>query len=222
MSLPDLLPEHAKPLEILHETRWMDALMNQSAPPAVSVPAISSIGAWRTSIAVRPEQVQAAQDLVQRRYAWRGYRMSQQASAVEQGLQVVLLAQNAGRLMGTLTVRPDSPRGLYAESSYGDEIHALRKRGHRLGELCRLAVEEGADWRAALDALVQSAYLVTHVVHALTDVLIEVNPRHVRFYRRVFGFAVAAAERMCERVGAPSMLLRLDLECFSRRLRLAA
>jgi hypothetical protein len=49
-----------------------------------------------------------------------------------------------------------------------------------------------------------------------------VNPRHVRFYRRVFGFAVAAAERVCERVGAPSVLLRLDLECFGRRLQLAA
>jgi hypothetical protein len=68
---------------------------------------------------------------------------------------------------------------------------------------------------------VQSAYLITRVVHALTDVVIEVNPRHVRFYQRVFGFVVGAAERMCERVGAPSVLLRLDLERFGRKLQLA-
>jgi hypothetical protein len=98
----------------------------------------------------------------------------------------------------------------------------MRRQGHRLGELVRLAVEEGADWRAALDALVQSAYLITRVVHALTDVVIEVNPRHVRFYQRVFGFAAAAAERFCERVGAPSVLLRLDLERFGQRLQVAA
>jgi hypothetical protein len=221
MTLPDVLPEqHAKPLEMIHETRWMDALINQSTPPRVTVPSISSRGGWRTSIAIRPEQIEAADELVSRRYAWRGYRVSEESKA--KGLRVVLLAQHAGRLMGTLTVRPDSPYGLFAEKSYGDEIHAMRKRDHRLGELCKLAVEEGADWRATLDALVQSAYLVTRVMHALTDVVIEVNPRHVRFYKRVFGFTAAAAERYCERVGAPSLLLRLDLERFGRDLQLAA
>jgi len=46
----------------------------------------------------------------------------------------------------------------------------LRHAGRRVGELVKLAVEEGADWKAALDALGQSAYLVARVVHALTDV----------------------------------------------------
>ena len=86
----------------------------------------------------------------------------------------------------------------------------------------KLAVEEGVDWKAALNALVQSAYLVTRVVHALTDVLIEVNPRHVRFYERVFGFVVAATERVCTRAGAPSILMQLDLAQFARRLQLSA
>jgi hypothetical protein len=220
MNMPDLQAEHAKPLEIIHETRWMDALMNRSAPPpAVVVPPIASYAGWRTSIAVRPAQIQAADSLVARRYAWRGYRFAEGNDS--SGLQVVLLAQNAGRLMGTLTVRPDTPSGLFAENSYAHEIHEWRKGGHRLGELVKLAVEEGADWRVTLDSLVQSAYLITRVVHALTDVVIEVNPRHVRFYQRVFGFVVGAAERMCERVGAPSVLLRLDLERFGRKLQLA-
>jgi hypothetical protein len=38
----------------------------------------------------------------------------------------------------------------------------------------------------------------------------------------VFGFAAGAAERFCERVGAPSVLLCLDLERFGRKLQLAA
>ena len=86
----------------------------------------------------------------------------------------------------------------------------------------KLAVEEGADWREALDSLVHSAYVVTRLLHGLTDVVIEVNPRHVRFYQRVFGFTVAAAERVCVRAGAPAVLLRLDLEQFGRKLQLAA
>src|SRR5205807_9688675 len=89
----------------------------------------------------------------------------------------------------------DAP--LLAEKTYGGEIERLRQGGRRVGELVKFAVEEGADWKAAMDALGQSAYLVARVIHALTDVVIEVNPRHVRFYRRVFGFAVAAAGRLC-------------------------
>ncbi len=226
MNLHDVPPQHAKPLEIIHETRWMTALMSKQPSPAVTIPPIFSCAGWHTSIAVRQEQIRAAEDLIDRRYAWRGYRLAStkvsDASDGDEGLRVMLLAQNGGKLMGTLTVRPDTPHGLLAEESYFAEIRELRRDGHRLGELVKLAVEEDADWKAALDALVQSAYLITRVVHALTDVVIEVNPRHVRFYQRVFGFTVAAAQRFCERAGAPSVLLRLDLERFGHRLQLAA
>ena len=190
--------------------------------PATSLPPPAHAG-WHISIAVRPDQLRAAEDLVARRYAWRGYQVrSPEAHSVQQTRPVVLLAQHAGRLMGTLTVRPGAPLELLAQASYADEIAELRSQGHLLGEVVKLAVEEGADSRRAMDALVQSAYWITHVVHGLTDVLIEVNPRHVRFYERVLGFVVAAEERRCERVGAPSVLLRLELASFGRRLRLAA
>jgi hypothetical protein len=218
--------QNLRPLEIVHETRWMDALMERVPAPRVTLPPISSYAGWHTAIAVRQEEIRAAEDLVCRRYAWRGYRQSatkpSEGFGADEGLRVMLLARKAGRLMGTLTVRPDTPHGLFAEHTYVDEIQQLRREGHRLGEIVKLAVEEGADWKSALDALVQSAYLITRVVHALSDVVIEVNPRHVRFYERVFGFVVAAAERLCERVGAPSVLMRLDLERFGQRLQLAA
>lgn len=171
--------------------------------------------------------MRAAEELVRRRYEWRGYQVStaqspDPATVHASTPRIVLLAENAGRVVGTLTVRPDAPHGLLAERTYGDQISSMRSDGHRIGELVKLAVEEGADWRAVLDSLVQSAYMVTRVVLALTDVVIEVNPRHVRFYQRVFGFVVAASERVCERVGAPAVLLRLDLQQFGRRLQLAA
>ena len=35
----------------------------------------------------------------------------------------------------------------------------------------------------------------------------------------VFGFAAAAEQRMCPRVGAPAVLLRLELDRFEARLR---
>ena len=181
----------------------------------------------RTVVAVHPDQLQAAEHLVRRRYAWRGYQTSSnddfdRTAPYMEGQPVTLLAEDGGRLLGTLTVRPDSAHGLLAEESYGEEIERLRNEGRRVGELIKLAVEERVDWKAALNALVESAYLITHAVHALTHVLIEVNPRHVLFYQRVFGFAVAAAERLCVRAGAPSVLMQLDVVQFGRRLQLSA
>ena len=221
MSLQQVAPQRITTLEITHEAPRMDALLDRPRR-AVAVP---SHAGWHTSIAVRPDQFWAAEDLVGRRYAWRGYNTEAPGStpcSPEDGSRVVLLAQHAGRLMGTLTVRRDATQGLLAENAYADQIQEMRGDGRRLGELVKLAIEEAVDWRAALDALVQSAYLVTRVVQGLTDVVIEVNPRHVRFYRRVFGFVLAGAERFCERAGAPCVLLALDLERFGQRLQLAA
>ena len=235
-----LFEHHKFPLEISPTGQWVHSLLQSShfrnsshsnLDPAVNVgvhlpPHLLLEGGLRTVVALQPEQHRAAEHLVRRRYAWRGYQASNddfdQTAACAEGHSVTLLAEDRGRLLGTLTVRPDSPRGLLAEESYNTEIERLRSEGRRVGELVKLAVEEGVDWKAALNALVQSAYLITHVVHALTDVLIEVNPRHVRFYERVFGFVVAAAERFCVRAGAPSVLMQLDLVQFGRRLELSA
>ena len=222
MNLQSVAPRRVTTLEITHEAPRMDALLDRPRR-AVALPAHA---AWHTSIAVRSDQMRAAEELVGRRYAWRGYQTDAQApsasSCPEDGSRVVLLAQHAGQLMGTLTVRRDTSQGLLAEQAYGEQIQEMRSQDRRLGELVKLAIEEAVDWRAALDALVQSAYLVTRVVQGLTDVVIEVNPRHVRFYQRVFGFVLAGAERFCERAGAPCVLLALDLERFGRRLQLAA
>lgn len=225
MKLHDF-PQQDKHVESIRSTPWMQALIDRSPSPGINVPPLSACDGWRTWIAVREEQMRAAEELVRRRYAWRGYQVSSVQSpdtaASATPPRIVLLAESAGRMVGTLTVRPDATHGLLAEGTYADEIAGMRRDGHRIGELVKLAVEEGADWKAVLDSLVQSAYMITRVVLALTDVVIEVNPRHVRFYQRVFGFVVAASERVCERVGAPAVLLRLDLEQFGRRLQLAA
>jgi hypothetical protein len=222
MNIPDLLPQYAQPLEVTHHTRWLDLLRNKSrTTPIDCVPPLPSSGDLRTLVAVRPEQLQAADELVRRRYAWRGYHLSatedpEFSRPGHPGTPVTLLAQKNGRLLGTLTVRPHSP--LFAEETYGTGIERLRREGHRIGEVVKLAVESGVHRKGALDALVQSAYLVTRVVHDLTDVVIEINPRHVRFYQRVLGFVELARGGVCSRVDAPSVLMRLDLERFGQRV----
>lgn len=232
--------ERAKPFEFTHKTNWLEPLLRErwgeaarthtyldAHPKLTSQTCHGSIGV-RTVMAVLPEQHRAAEELVRRRYTWRGYGFSaaddlgETRFLGERGQRVTLLAVNDASLLGTLTLRSDSPHGLLAEQTYKAEVDRLRRAGRKIGELVRLALEENVDWRLALESLAQSVYYVTHIVQSLTDILIEVNPRHVRFYERVFGFVVAATGRLCSRVGAPSVLMQLDVEQFGRRLQLCS
>ena len=240
MKLPDLPQEYAQPLEFICNARWLDSLLTESRSSRVieghmpkskfkretSALQLARDDSLRILVAVLPSQHEAVERLVRRRYAWRGYNLPQTGNADDvaaldhEPSRVTLLVEDQGTLVGTLTLRLDSPQGLMAEQTYGEEIERVRSQGRRVGEVVRLAMEEGVDWKSVLDALLQAIYLVGRVVHSLTDIFIEVNPRHVRFYQRVFGFAANSAERLCSRVGAPSVLMHLDVEEFDQRLQL--
>lgn len=218
-----LLSQYAPALPIAHQAQWLDALLNRS------IPRYGDTAAWpqaeaglRTLVALDRKQLCDAEALVRRRYALQGYAMpvtQNLGEGIIEAAGLTLVAINDGALRGTLTLRADSPTGLAAEKTYGGEIENLRRQGRRVGEIVRLAVEDdGADGRAVLQTLIESVYLLARVVHPLTDVVIEVNPRHVRFYRRVLGFVIMAPERLCTRAGAPSVLMRIDVNAFGRRL----
>jgi N-acyl amino acid synthase FeeM len=177
------------------------------------------------TVASSRKELKAAGDLVMRRYAWRGYMVDARtldhpAPGESESAAITLIANDAaGETVGTLTLALDGPGGLSVDDTYGSELDAVRAVGRRVCELTRLAVGEGADSKLVLAALFSVAFLLGRVIHRATDVFIEVNPRHVAFYERALGFVVAAGERICERVKAPSVLLRLEAEKLEGRLR---
>jgi hypothetical protein len=169
----------------------------------------------RARVASTAGELAAAASLVESRYAWRGYAVQPDDRAP--GI-TVLATRHAGTA-GTLTLRADGPAGLAADEGYAEALDLARKAGRRLCELTRLAIDSDAAWRPTLGALIGLAYLAGRTLHEVTDVFVEVNPRHARFYQRMFGFVAAAGERFCPRVEAPAVLLRLELDRFEARLR---
>jgi hypothetical protein len=180
----------------------------------------------RISVAKSPEQLAAASDLVRERYAWRGYHPQDPAEAHgdspddRSSQEITFLVAAGAATVGTLTLGLDGPQGLRAEAAHGEVIDRLRVEGRTVCELTRLALAKQADSKAVLASLFSFAHVVGRTIHDVTDVFIEVNPRHVSFYSRVLGFAVAAGEMFCERVSAPSVLLQLELESLEERLEL--
>jgi hypothetical protein len=169
----------------------------------------------RAKVASTAREFAAAASLVESRYAWRGYAVQPQ----DRASAITVVATRDADTVGTLTLRADGPAGLAADEGYREALNLARKAGRRLCELTRLAIESDAAWRPTLVALIGLAYLAGRTVHQVTDVFVEVNPRHVRFYQRMFGFVAAAGQRMCPRVGAPAVLLRLELDRFEMLLR---
>ena len=86
------------------------------------------------------------------------------------------------------------------------------------GDITKLAVDEAIRSPAILGAIFHVACMYAIEMHRCTDVLIEVNPRHVRFYERMLGFTQAAEERLDPEVNAPAVLLRLDLRHCAREI----
>jgi len=158
-----------------------------------------------------PERHGCANRLVARCYTDRGYAGTQLSTHSEESL-IICSAFQGERTVGTIGVRFPSEQGLNADTVFGEELAALRASGLSICEFGRLAVDEDArDNKQVLARLFHLAYLHAHRLAGCELLVIEVNPRHVAFYRRMLGFKVRSESRLNPRVSAPAVLLSLDL-----------
>ncbi|MBV8605490.1 MAG: long-chain N-acyl amino acid synthase [Pelomonas sp.] len=187
----------------------MDVDVFNDVPTAAAGLALDSI----TDVAHRLEhaQAEAVGALVDRRYAGRGYKCTR-LSALREDALTVCSASQGERVVGTIAVRFPSPRGFNAETCFAPELATLRAEGRVLCEFTRLAMDdEVRDNKRVLARLFHLAYLHGHRLGGCDMVVIEVNPRHVAFYRRMLGFTVRSDVRENPLVGAPAVLMSMDM-----------
>jgi hypothetical protein len=159
---------------------------------------------------------EAASLLIKKMYGWRGYAVDPNTGHAVN--KITLFAETGGATVGTMTLCLDDATGLPADDNFRDKLDLLRTQGRRLCEPSRLAIDRGVSKRV-FAALIHISYIYAHNIHGYTDYVIEVNPRHVSFYKRMLGFRDFGGERDCTRVGAPAVLLRLDLDDMGRQIR---
>lgn len=156
-------------------------------------------------------QRSASEMLISRMYAWRGYHFTSDRRPTSAN-EIILQACRGAATIGTLTLRLDSEYGLLADALYEEEIGVYRRQGGVVCELTGLAVAPSCGSKEVLASMFHLAYIFGRRRHGATDLVIEVNPRHVTYYERILGFRKAGPERTCARVGAPAVLLHLDLD----------
>lgn len=164
-------------------------------------------GTFKIRLAGSHDSRRAASFLVQQRYARRGYR----TAGTDPHPDIwTFAAYDEGRLAGTVSLRLDSPAGLAADELYRAELAAIRSDGRRVCEFTRLAVDTTRLSQPVLAGLFHTVYLFARRVRNFDFVVIEVNPRHVGFYRHSLGFDVIGAERHNPRVAAPAVLMGIS------------
>lgn len=149
--------------------------------------------------------------LVNRMYAWRGYRINPHTTPVPETERVVLAAWRSNVLAATMTLSSDHGNGLLSEVLYPEEIGRLRTRSENICEYSRFAVDPTNTSCQLHEALFRSAYNFAKKHFGATDAVVEVNPRHSRFFQRSMGFTRLGELRVCPRVDAPAILLHRDL-----------
>lgn len=155
------------------------------------------------------EELPAGQ-LVKRRYADSGYDLSA-AHMAHRGVVCTLQAALGRDVVGTVGVRPDSLEGLTADIAFGHVLERMRDDGYTLCEVTRLAVEREAPARPVLASLFHVLYLLARARFNADMLVIEVNPRHVSFYKRMLGFVAHGDVSAHPVVDAPATLMTLDL-----------
>ena len=168
----------------------------------------TAVGAFKIRLAGAVETRREAGNLVQQRYSSRGYQTS--ATMINPNV-CTFAAYDEGRVAGTVSLRLDSKEdGLNADQLYRAEIDAMRAKGQKICEFTRLAVDASAVSRPVLAGLFHTVYLFARNVRGYDFVVIEVNPRHVGYYRRSLGFEILGEERHNLRVNAPAVLMGMS------------
>lgn len=159
---------------------------------------------------------EAASLLIRKMYGWRGYEV--EPVQHHETNKITLYAETGGVTVGTMSLCLDRDTSLPADENFRDKLDELRQQGRRLCEPSRLAIDKGVTKRV-FASLIHISYIYAHNIHGFTDYIIEVNPRHVMFYKRMLGFRDFGGERPCTRVGAPAVLLRLELDYMGEQIR---
>lgn len=164
-------------------------------------------------------QRSSASILIDRMYATRGYLTSPLPSE-QLPTRITLVASEHDATIGTITIGFDSPAGLHVDDPFAEETRALRAADRRICEFTKLAIDSVVRSKRVLASLFHVAYIYAHRMMGFDSLLIEVNPRHVRYYERMLGFTVFGKKRLNHRVNAPAVLLCLDFahaaDCISR------
>lgn len=150
----------------------------------------------------------SARMLINRMYAWRGYGDDHKIPVAV--THSTFTASDDNDVIGTITLGVDSAAGLAADAIFKEEIDVFRSApGAKVCELTKLAFDAAIPSKPLLASLFHIVFIYGRRRHNCTDLFIEVNPRHRRFYEAMLGFKAIGDVKTNKSVDAPAQLMWL-------------
>ena len=176
-------------------------------------------------IASTREEWTAAFELVYQQFLRRGYVsphpsgiVYREAMGLEDSRTIVAVRSSSEEVVGTLTIVGDNPLGFDVEASFPREVDDLRAQGRRLAEVTALAISPLTDLPARATFFHLARLMFFHADwNGYDDMLLVVNPRHLRVYQHLFGAQMLG---MCRSHGPasshPGVVYRIDIDLAKR------
>lgn len=172
---------------------------------------------FEVRLAETPFERSQALALVNKKYGWRGYGKSH--TIPRSNSHATFLAYMDNRPIGTITLEVDSPAGIAADGIFLEEINEVRRQpGSNVCELIRLAFDTDIPSHQLLAPLFHVVFIYGRRHYRCTDLFIEINPRHRRFYETMLGFRPIAALKPNPVVDAPAQLMCLQVSDIAMRI----
>ena len=163
------------------------------------------------------DRLQAARDLLNDRYGWRGYGSTYDIPSGAN--HTTFTAELDGQVIGTITLAVDGEGGLAIDETFGQEAGEARRNGAQPCELVKLAFDPTIRSKEVLASLFHIVFIYGTKISVCTDLFIEVTPRHVAFYQVMLGFQRCGSVRTHASVKIPCQLMRLEVESIRRSIR---
>ena len=181
----------------------------------------NKIGGATFGLVETREKIRAACNLVNERYLWRGYGGNHRL--LLDAYHATFTAEVGGEVVGTITLATDSRNGLAADRTFQEGLDRYRAQpGAKLCELTKFAFNSSIRSQEMMAALFHIVFVYGHRSYGCTDLFIEVNPRHARFYEAMLGFERVGPVRENESVHAPAQLMWLKVASIREQINAVA
>lgn len=122
---------------------------------------------------------------------------------------ILLVANAKNEVVGSMSLYYDDFNFLPADTIFKDELNLLRKEGVKFVEVSKFVVRHDyQNQKEIILSLINTSFIHSFRIMNFDSFIIEVNPHHVVFYRRLLGFEQLGEIKECPRVNnAPAVLL---------------
>jgi hypothetical protein len=177
----------------------------------------SGLANAKVRLADSDHQRSEARLLINRKYECRGYGAEHDIPVTP--FHLTFTASDCCRTMGTVTLAVDSAGGIAADALFRQEINEFRALPNaKVCELTKLAFDAHTPSKPVLAALFHIVFIYGYRQHRCTDLFIEVNPRHRRFYESMLGFSCVGTVKHHAVVNAPAQLMWLSVNEIRKRV----